>query len=172
MPSARQTFCPATNKAVKLALVPVRLAANKLVEVVLVPVALVQVTLVPAKFVEVTFVTTPFVAVSVVKLRTVPVALVKINWVDVAADKIAVPPSRVTFVAVKFNAFKFVEEELVNTASVANTPVDVTFPWRFTVNTGEFKSLIPRIKKSFWFEVPDERTSNVERVPVAAVFDV
>ena len=69
---------------------------------------------------------------------------------------------------------KVVNEALVAVRSPLTTtlPVVVTFPWRLMVKTGVLVSLIPRMRKSFWFEVPCERTSSVERVPVAEVLEV
>lgn len=171
VPLAKQTLWPETSKEVRLALVPVMLVEKKLVEVTLVPVAAVQVRFVVEKLVDVALVTVPLVAVSVARLSVVPVALVKMNCVEVAADKTAVPPSKVTVLAVKFNAVRLVEEAVVAKKLVVVALVEVVFPWRLTVKTAVSVSLMARIRKSLALEVPWERTSRVERVPVAAVLE-
>jgi len=61
---------------------------------------------------------------------------------------------------------------LVEEASVLKELVDVTDPCRLTEKTVDPRSLIPRIKKSFAFEVPFDLTSRAERVPVAALLSV
>ena len=136
VPFAKHGNWPPINNDVKLAEVPTTFAANKLVDVELVDTSLVtfNVAIVPfaltklpmaallafnvvpearakpSQPVEVTLVNDPLVAVSAAKFKLVPVAFVKINCVEVAADKIAVPLSKFTLFAVRFNAVKLEPE--------------------------------------------------------------
>ena len=68
----------------------------------------------PRKPVDVTLVKVPFVAASVAIFKLVPVALVKISCVAVAAENTAVPPSKFTLLAVRFNAVKLDPEAVAN----------------------------------------------------------
>lgn len=142
VPSVKQTVCPATNKEVKLADTPAKLAKYAFVPVVLVPVALIQAKFVPEAVakpnhcVDVTRVNDPstdtkFVSEAFVAKRFVAVALVDVTSVNVAAAGVrfpitvpfTAPPVIATFEEFKFNAFKVVPDAVAKPSH----PVEVAF---------------------------------------------
>lgn len=110
-----------------------------LIALILVPEAVAK----PSQPVEVTLVSVPLVAAKVVKFNKLPVAFVKTSWVAVAAEKTAVPPSKFTLFAVKFNAVKLEPEAVAKPSHW----VDVTFVKLPLVNVPFVKAaLVPFTK--------------------------
>lgn len=103
----------------------------------------------PRKPVDVTLVKVPFVAANVAIFKLVPVALVKMSCVAVAAENTAVPPSKFTLFAVKFNAVKLEPEAVAKPSHW----VDVTFVNEAFVNVADVPVKLAIIAEDVTFKL-------------------